>query len=139
MIILDDKKDVKKVFGKHLKQLREDKDLMQQELADKLEIKRTSVSNYETGRQLPDILTVRKIADFFNVSVDDLLRETDEIANQTLKEHNELIIDLRNGLSIEEIARKQRIFVDGIELPLEQKKAILEQIEFQYRKLRNSI
>lgn len=131
--------DVKKIFGRRLKTLREEKDLMQQELADALGVKRTSISNYETGRQFPDITTIKKIADFFETTIEDLIEETDEAADKTIESHNELIIDLENGLSIEEIAAKQRIFVDGVELPLEHKKAILEQIEFQYRKWQKSI
>ena len=139
MRILTETNEVKKVFGKQLKRLRESKGIMQKDLAYKLDIKPPSLSSYETGKQLPDLPTTKKIANFFGVTVDDLLKDTNDVANGVLEEHSELILDLKNGRSLDEIAAKQKIFVDGVELPIEQKKAILEQIEFQYRKWQESI
>lgn len=53
--------------------LRSELGLTQNELADKLNISRASLSHYEAMRRDPDTETLRKIADFFGVSIDYLL------------------------------------------------------------------
>lgn len=56
-----------------LKQLRIDNCLSQQELADALEIGRSTLANYEQGKRNPDYETLKQITDFFNVDADYLL------------------------------------------------------------------
>lgn len=63
---------------KRLKDLREDKDLKQQDLADYLGITRSAYSNYENGIREVPLTVLMKIADFYRVSVDYLLGRTDE-------------------------------------------------------------
>jgi transcriptional regulator with XRE-family HTH domain len=65
------------VFGKRLSQLRKEKGLTQEELAKALNMTRSSLSLYEIGKRDPDTDTLRKFADYFNVSVDYLLGQTD--------------------------------------------------------------
>jgi len=60
-------------FGKILKELRKDKKLTQTEFAVFLCTTQDSISLWELGKSLPDILTLIKIAKFFNVSTDYLL------------------------------------------------------------------
>ena len=63
---------------KRLKDLREDRDLKQQQVADDLGITRSAYSNYENGiREIP-LAVLMKAADFYQVSVDYLLGRTDE-------------------------------------------------------------
>lgn len=57
--------------------LRQEFKLTQQELADKLSVSPQAVSNYELGKNLPDLGVLEKIADLYNVSVDYLLNRTD--------------------------------------------------------------
>lgn len=64
-------------YGDRLKQLRNEKKLSQQELADKLEINRSTYARYETSATQPDYETLQKLADFFDVSIDYLLGRTD--------------------------------------------------------------
>ncbi|MBQ9114128.1 MAG: helix-turn-helix transcriptional regulator [Clostridia bacterium] len=56
-----------------IKDLREDMDLRQSDLAEKTGIDQRTISNYETGKTLPDAYALIRLADFFNVSVDYLL------------------------------------------------------------------
>ena len=56
-----------------LRYLREKKGLSQTEAAKKLGIVRTTYSNYEAGNREPDNETLRKLAEFYEVSVDYLL------------------------------------------------------------------
>ena len=61
-----------------LKDLREDRDITQRELAELLHIRQNTYSQYETGqRQLP-VDTLIKLALFFNTSADYILELTDE-------------------------------------------------------------
>ncbi len=47
--------------------------LSQQKLAECLNAKNTLISNYETGYSTPDIYTLIKLADVFEVSLDELV------------------------------------------------------------------
>jgi transcriptional regulator with XRE-family HTH domain len=64
-------------YGDRLKRLREDKKLSQQQLADRLNINRSTYARYELAQTQPDYDTLKKIADFFQVSIDYLLGRTD--------------------------------------------------------------
>jgi DNA-binding XRE family transcriptional regulator len=48
--------------------------MTQTELAEKLNLTRQSVSMYETGECFPDISIVIKIADIFDITIDELIR-----------------------------------------------------------------
>lgn len=60
-------------FGEKIKQLREEKGMTQQFLAEKLYVTRQAVSRWECGARYPDLLTAKKIAQVLEVSVDELL------------------------------------------------------------------
>ena len=64
---------------KRIRDLREDKDMSQQEMADILHINRRTYSAYENGTNSMTPETLCKIASFHNTSVDYLLERTDEI------------------------------------------------------------
>lgn len=61
-----------------LKEIREDRDLLQKEVADFLEIKQQQYSEYEIGKRLIPINYLSKLADFYNTSIDYLIGKTDE-------------------------------------------------------------
>jgi len=63
-------------LGEKIKFLREEKEITQQKLADTLNINRVTITGYEIGRRIPDVFTLKKIADFFEVTVDYILEET---------------------------------------------------------------
>ncbi|AFM41950.1 putative transcriptional regulator [Desulfosporosinus acidiphilus SJ4] len=65
------------MLNKRLKELREEKLLTQAELAEKLNISRGSVGNYEKDERMPDGEVLVKFADFFGVSTDYLLGRSD--------------------------------------------------------------
>lgn len=80
-------------FGNILKNLREEINLSQQELADKLNVTRQTISNYETNKRLPNKEMFEIIADFFNVDMDYLYGMSD-IKNKYQSLMNSSDIDL---------------------------------------------
>ena len=52
-------------FNKKLQELRKQKGLTQEELAEKLFVSRTAVSKWESGRGYPNIDSLKEIARFF--------------------------------------------------------------------------
>ena len=64
-------------FGEFLAELRKERRLLQKEVANYLNVTVATVSNYEKGVHSPDLDTLVKLADFFDVSTDYLLQRTD--------------------------------------------------------------
>ncbi|MBD5503885.1 MAG: helix-turn-helix transcriptional regulator [Lachnospiraceae bacterium] len=60
-------------FGEKVKQIREERGMTQQTLAEKLYVTRQAVSRWERGARYPELLTAKKIARVLNVSLDELL------------------------------------------------------------------
>ena len=58
-----------------LREIREDKDLLQKEVAQYLGIKQQQYSEYELGSVLISIEKLNKLADFYNISIDYLMLE----------------------------------------------------------------
>lgn len=102
-----------------LKKLREKSNLTQEELAKRLEMPRSTYSNYESGKREPDFYTAKKIADFFGVSVDYLLgREEKDSVDQFIE-----YLDLE--LTDEEIMEKMVFKVDNLTLSPEEVKEFI--------------
>ena len=60
-------------FGEKLKQIREEKGMTQQTLAEKLYVTRQAVSRWECGARYPDLLTAKKVATILEITLDELL------------------------------------------------------------------
>lgn len=65
-----------RTFGENLKHLRTGRHLTQNELAKEFHVAKTTISNYETGYSVPDISLLVQLADYFLVSIDDLIGRT---------------------------------------------------------------
>lgn len=59
-------------IGKKLKYLRQAEKLTQEQLAEKLNINRVNYTRYETDAVRPDYETLIAIADFYNISLDEI-------------------------------------------------------------------
>ncbi len=77
-----------KKVGELIKKLRKDNHLTQAEFAEKYGITYQAVSNWEHGKNLPDIALLKQIADDFNVSIDELLGSE----KKPLKKDNKYLI-----------------------------------------------
>lgn len=60
-------------FNEKLKQLRIQKNLTQEQLAEQLYVSRTAISKWESGKGYPNIESLKCISKFFSVSIDELL------------------------------------------------------------------
>ena len=60
-------------FHEKLQELRKQKGLTQEELAESLYVSRTAISKWESGRGYPNIDSLKAIAKFFSVTIDELL------------------------------------------------------------------
>ena len=64
------------MIGNKIKELREKKEIFQQELADALSVSKSTVAMWETNKREPDLETINKIAAYFSVPTDYLVSET---------------------------------------------------------------
>lgn len=60
-------------FHEKLQELRKNRGLTQEELAEALYVSRTAISKWESGRGYPSIDSLKEISNYFSVSIDDLL------------------------------------------------------------------
>lgn len=67
--------DLKFIIAKNIQRLRQEKGLTQLELAEKLNYSDKTVSKWERGESLPDIVVLKNIADIFEVTLDYLVEE----------------------------------------------------------------
>lgn len=68
-------------FGEFLTKLRKERGILQKELAAHLHMSVSTISSYENGVHTPDLDTLIKLADFYEVSTDYLLQRTRYKAN----------------------------------------------------------
>lgn len=87
-------------FNEKLQCLRKQKGLTQDELATKLYVSRTAISKWESGRGYPNIESLKAIAHFFSITVDELLSadEALTIAEENHRQNNNSLKDLTFGL-----------------------------------------
>ena len=62
------------MFHSNLVQLRKLNHMSQEQLAEKLDVSRQTLSKWETGESLPDIEKCKLLAELFGVTLDDLVR-----------------------------------------------------------------
>lgn len=110
------------MIGQRLKLLREERGLKQIDIANMLGVSRTTYTQYETGKSEPDLATVAKLADYFNVTIDYLLGKTDirnpydEFLAQAKEKYGS-----RGKKQAEELLQNIQSLFDGGELPEEDK------------------
>ncbi len=90
-------------FGENLKRIREEKGYTQQTLADRLFVTRQAVSRWEGGSRYPDLMTAKKMSQFLEVSLDDLLSDED------MKQYPE-----RNAIMDNAVAKQLQVILIAI-------------------------
>ena len=75
-------------FDENLRELRKEKGYSQEELACKLNVTRQTVSKWENGSAMPDLKKLTELAEFFGVSMDDLLKLDVEDGRETSSDNS---------------------------------------------------
>lgn len=83
--------EIKNNFAKNVRELRVDRKLNQIQLGEKLNYTSKAVSKWENGDVMPDIVTLKMIADFFDISVDTLISDKNVIRKSHKKKRRLLI------------------------------------------------
>jgi transcriptional regulator with XRE-family HTH domain len=101
-------------LGETLKKLREEKNLLQSDVAKFLKVTQKTISNYEKNERRPDPETLKKLADYFNVSTDFLLNRDSFVytpPSESQMDTLERFFDYFHSLSDDEQKKAaQRIF-----------------------------
>lgn len=97
------------MFAENLKNIRKNRKMTQQQVADFLKISRSAYNNYEQGSAEPNIQTIKEMSKVFNVSLDILL----EKENNLLSSHHQNLLNLINMLSEGE-CQKLNNFAEGL-------------------------
>ena len=86
-------------IGSFLKTLRNEKGLTQEQLAEKVNVSRRSVSRWETGSNLPDLDVLMELADYYDVELRELLdgERKSEQMDQVLKETTLKVAEYSNA------------------------------------------
>lgn len=87
-------------FNEKLQKLRTNENLTQEELAEKLYVSRAAISKWESGRGYPSIDSLKAIAEYFHVTIDELIgsEEIVDLAEQDMKSSNKKYTALICGI-----------------------------------------
>lgn len=80
--------NIREIIGENLAQLRKEAKLTQLELAEKFNYSDKSISKWEKGETLPDIVTLNELCEFYGVSLDYLTHEATPENKQKYKKEN---------------------------------------------------
>lgn len=116
-------------FSKRLKDMRKKRGISQSEITKVIDIPRTTYANYEIKNCDPNISTLIKLADFYNISVDELVgRETDMINLNLLDNtRKNLIKEILNASDVA-IGRLDA-FYQGIKLAETEREEIVKKLK----------
>lgn len=98
------------MIGKKIKELREIKQITQEELAKYLGVAPQTVYKYEKEINEPDLKTTSKIAEYFNVTTDYLLGRTD--IPDMLNEPIQIAASMKDGLDISDMDDDEKKFIN---------------------------
>lgn len=121
-------------IGDILKELRIFHDYRQKDISDYLNITSQAYSNYENNKRVPDIETLRKIADFYHISIDCLLDNQSGFLEESASFNNCKRTAFRgvtdSGLVIPLNAKQAKMVTDILSLSQEQQDVCQRMIEF---------
>jgi len=105
------------MLGDNLRKLRTERNLIQQEVADFLKVKRVTYTQYELNKREPDNETLQRLATFFGVTPNDLLSTTPTQSQEKKPKDLEKFLD------------NQEIMFDGVPLTEDDKAKIRKSLE----------
>ena len=107
--------DQKKI-GSFLRELRKEQRITQEDLAEKLNISSRTISRWETGSNMPDISLLIEIADFFNVSIPEIINgeRKSEKMNEEVREVAEKLSDYADAEKVNIIKEIRKLSIGGV-------------------------
>ena len=128
-------------FPAILKRLREENNMTQQQLADFLNLERSSVAKYEKGKSTPNPETLLAISKIFNTTVDYLIKGTQtEVANTVhsqIPEYNESPLPIIDTQRMFELTNDEQFLVVYFRM-LDRDPKILEQLRDEFNSRNNT-
>lgn len=91
----------KRTLGMMISSLRKEKGMTQLQLAEKMGVTDKAVSKWELDLSMPDLNSIPKLAEIFEISVDDLMQmKTDTTENRSQNKVDEIIDTVLKGIGI---------------------------------------
>ena len=105
-----------KRIGSFLRELRKERGITQEDLAEKLNVSSRTISRWETGSNMPDISLLIEIADFFDVSIPEIINgeRKSEKMNGEVKEVAEKLSDYADAEKVNIIKEIRKLSIVGI-------------------------
>lgn len=128
-------------FAERFKNLRETKKISQRKIAKDLKISHSTICLWESGKRRPDIEFLEKLANYFNVSIQELLgtEETKKsnIIDITLTEEQKALIEKITELNLDNFQCKRlNLYIDRM---IEDDKKEEETVKMLYNQLHGKI
>lgn len=114
-------------IGKKLKEARVNSGLTQEQVAEKINVSRQTVSNWENEKSYPDIISIISLSDLYNVSLDMLLKGDEnmikhlEESTNTVRETRRLVIAIiinilfiATMIALSAILPQSKYFLSGV-------------------------
>lgn len=102
-------------IGGFIKELRKEKGLTQEQLAEQFNVNRRTVSRWETGSNLPDLDILIEMADYYGIELRELLdgeRKSEEM-NKELEETVLKVVEYSNEDKLKVTKRMHLLFIGG--------------------------
>ena len=103
-------------IGRFLKELRKEKDLTQEQLAEILNVSGRSVSRWETGNNMPDLSLLVELSEFYSVDIKEIIdgERKSEIMKNEEKEAIEKIVEYAGTEKRQKAGKLNKYFVLGL-------------------------
>ena len=76
-------------ISERLKEIRQNAGMTQEEVAEKIMVSRVTVSHWENGKSLPDIVSLISLSDLYSISLDELLKGDSKMTEKVKKDAKE--------------------------------------------------
>ncbi len=126
------------MFGKRIRKLRLEQNLKQKDLAEKLKISTSSIGMYERELRQPDAEILKKIANYFGVSIDYILGKSDKRDHSELTQKDERNIGKTLDVLRDQIDNNENgeLNYNGIEVTEDDAELLLDALEIALRRIK---
>lgn len=119
-------------LNEKLYEYRKNNNWSQEELAEKMEVSRQTISKWESGRSIPELNKLIKLSEIYNITVDELVKDEVEVSEENtkkLKKVNKKIIKTLIIILLAIILIISILFI----LNIERRKSIINEIAEKYK------